>query len=311
MKSAIAFLTAASVLLPTATRAQDTDVTRRTFTFTESRLDVAVVSAAPGELQIVRGERGRLDVAARSVGGFPGFGLGGRMTPQLRLTTAGSGQVSYLVVVPERVAVRVSLPDGRSADLPPSASASAWRWAAVSEILPSTGARSEPVTPGTARAGTGGSGFSWTPLLENATRTGAADPGPYLPVAYASTIVPQVVDVPELASIRSLSLRVEGTEFRVAASRPLVLEPGSHSRVQILIAGDPLDLVVYVPPAAPFLLLSGGQPLAETVGGRATPHCGNVVVIEPSPRQSWLSFHPQDGRIDCGRRTPIRGLRGD
>jgi hypothetical protein len=313
MKSAIAVLAAASVLLPTAIAAQESDVSRRSFTFTESRLEVAVVSAAPGELQIVRGSRGRLDVAARSADGFPGFGLGGRITPQLRLTTAGSGQVNYLVVVPERVAVRVALPDGRTADLPASAQASAWRWAASAEVQPPTGVPAEPVAPGTGRGSRGGASYSWQTLLDAPPEgvVGPADPGRSLPVSYASSAVPAIVDVPDLAAIRSLGLRVEGTEFRVAASRPLVLEPGSRSRFDILVAGDPIDLILYVPATARFTLLSDGMPVAEAVAGQARAHCGNVVVLAPSAGQSWLSFHPQNGRLDCPRQNPARGLRGD
>jgi hypothetical protein len=311
MKSALTVLFAGSLLLPAAAEAQqfELDVARRTFPFIENRLEVAVVSAAPGELQIVRGHRGRIDVAARAVDGFPAFGLGGGVTPSLRLTTAGNGQVNYVVVVPERVSVHVVLPDGRSSHLAPSAAAAAWRWAAISEVAPPTGEHAEPGHPGTRPAATGGArqgGFSNLMLDPGSAGRGGdyvapttSAPSRSLPVMYASERVPRIVDVPDLGSVRSLSVRVEGDEFRIAASRPLVLEPGSSSRFELRIAGEPLDLVLYVPPTAAFALQSGTMRIAQAVYGRTEALCGNVIVMEPSAQQTWLSFHPQQGRLDC------------
>jgi hypothetical protein len=275
MKTANLIL-AAALLLPATASGQDANVARRTFSFIDSRLEVAVVSGAPGELQVVRGEAGRVDVAARSADGFPGFGLGGSPTRQLRLTALGAESVSYLVVVPEHVSVRVMLPEGSTADIAPYTASSTYRWTAVSEVRLPDGSRADPGSPAI-----------------GALRTGA------LPVVHRSVWVPEVVNVPDLAAVRSLSLRVEGDDFRVAASRPMVMEPGSRSRVDVRVAGEPLDLVLYVPRTAAFALYSGETRLAEAADGLARALCGNVVAQAPTPEQSWVSFHPWSGRLDC------------
>jgi hypothetical protein len=99
-----------------------------TATFLEDRLVVAVHAEAPGELQVVRGQRGRIEVAARSRDGFAGFGLGGSYTRQLRLTAVGSDEVQYLVVVPEHVAVSVQLPSGASTQVTDSDGVATYHW---------------------------------------------------------------------------------------------------------------------------------------------------------------------------------------
>jgi hypothetical protein len=268
MRPAVALLAFAALLLPAAASAQEQDVTRRTYTFLSHRLDVAILADAPGVLQVLRGERGRIEVAARSRDGFPGFGLGGSHTPQLRLTAVGSEAVQYLVVVPEHVSVRVRLPQGAMLSLAPRAPAGTYTWGGTSD--------------------------------EAAARAPLPTTAGGLFLAHTASWAPRTVDIPDLASIRSLSVRFGSGDFRVAASRPLTVAPASRTDLQLDIAGDPLDLVIYVPGGrAPFTLRSGSLVIAESVVGVPRPLCGNVIIQSPTEHQTWLTFRPQAGRLDC------------
>jgi hypothetical protein len=283
MKLAAATLALAIIAVPAPARAQTADVDRRVYTFLDNRLEVAVVTDAPGELQVVRGERGRIEVASRSSDGFAGAGLGGALTRQLRLTAVGTGDVQYLVVVPEHVNVRVYLPDGESATLASSEPAASFSWG---------------------RAGGHGllhgdwDAHSAGPPGELAAMAPTTTGGLY--VVHDLHRAPAVVDLPDLAAVRSLSLRFEGNAFRIAASRPLRVEPGSPSRMELRIAGEPTDIVLYIPrDAGGFTLTAAGNRVAETAAGRPRALCGNVIVQEPTPHQIWLTFRPQTGRLDC------------
>ncbi|HSJ26449.1 MAG TPA: hypothetical protein VK929_17350 [Longimicrobiales bacterium] len=281
MRTALAVLAAAIVLPAQPLAGQELDVTRRTYTFLDSRLDVDVLADAPGVIQVIRGERGRIEVAARSRDGFAGFGLGGTHTRQLRLTAVGSEAVQYLVVVPENVSVRVRLPTGASASLAPRQALGTWSWAgdppAASDAVGSPPA--SPVGPDN------------VPLP---TTLGG------LFLAHRSTWAPTMINIPELAAVRSLSLRFEGADFRIAASRPLGVSPGDRNHMEIRVDGEPLDLVLFIPRGrAAFQLRSGDTRIAESVGDRPRAICGNVVIQSPTPSQAWLTFYPQHGRLDC------------
>ncbi|HEX6307355.1 MAG TPA: hypothetical protein VFZ69_04150 [Longimicrobiales bacterium] len=259
---------ALAAALPAAADAQR-DVTRRAYTFLEDRLIVAVHAEAPGELQVVRGQRGRIEVAARARDGFAGFGLGGNITRELSLTAVGSDAVQYLVVVPEHVMVSVVLPGGGTAGVPRTGGVATYRWGSEA---------AEPVTDAILPTTAGGLYILHSGLGR----------------------IPAVVDVPDLSSIRSVAVRVEGDDFRVAATRPLALPPGLSDRFEIRADGEPFDLVIYVPRGtARFDLLSGTQRLAAVTSGRARGFCSGTVLQQPTPHQDWLTLFPADGRVRC------------
>ena len=273
---------ALAVTLPAAADAQR-DVTRRSYTFLEDRLVIEVLAEAPGELQVVRGQRGRVEVAARSSDGFAGFGLGGDYTRLLRLTAVGSDAVQYLVVVPEHVAVSVVLPRGGTAHVPDRDGLASYRWG------------QDAMLPGGTRSG-------------DAADAPAKDVEPIVPTTSAGLYVvhsgrgpvPSLVDVPELASVRSMSVRVEGDDFRVAATRPLALTPGDAGHMVIRVDGEPLDLVLFVPRGTSgFELRSGSRRIADVAFGRPRSYCGNTVVQQPTPHQDWLTVFPSDGSVSC------------
>jgi len=275
MRSVLGLLGVFVLLAPIQAGAQELDVTRRTYTFIDSRLDVAVLAEAPGVLQVVRGTSGQVEVAARSTAGFAGFGLGGRITPELRLTAVGSEAVQYIVVVPERVSVRVRLPEGRSATLAATQAAGTWRWGAAA------GTAAQQLGNGSPTAGE-------APLPGGMT------------VAHRADRAPAVIDLPDLRSVRSMTLRFEGTEFVVAASRPLMVQPGSRQHMEMLVEGEPLDLMVQVPVGnGPFLFRSGNVHIVEQAGGQPQVRCDNVVIQRTGPDRTWLSFFPQGGRLAC------------
>jgi hypothetical protein len=285
------------VLLPITVAAQH-DVNRRTYTFLDNRLDVAVIAEVPGMLQIVRGERGRVEVAGRSSDGFAGSALGGRFTRQLRLTAVGARTVEFLVVVPEHVALRVQLPDGASASITPGTTAASYRWAG-------TNAAGFPEATYLARAPvfvdapvvipSAGAGITYAPPEPQLLRTAGA-----LFVAHESDRAPTLIDVPDLAAIRTLDVRFEHGSFRVAASRPLSVRPGDASHFVLQAEGDPLDIVLFIPPAtAPLVLYANGARIAEYDAGRPRALCHNVVIQNPTVNQTRFTFHPQSGRIDC------------
>jgi hypothetical protein len=268
------FLTlAAGLAAAPGVHAQEWDVTRRTYAFLDDRLVINVIADAGGELQVVRGDNGRVEVAARSNDGFPGFGLGGDITRELRLTAVGANRVQYLVVVPEHVRVTVRLPGGSQTSLASRAPSGRYNWQAptgVHTIGPAPDAPLLPTMPG----------------------------GLYL--VHATRFAPAIVDVPNLSAVRSLAVRFEGAEFRVASSRPLAISPGNSGRLDLLISGEPLDLVLYVPRAAgSFQLRSGSLRLIESVAGQPRALCGGAVIQKPTAEQDWLTLYPEGGRLAC------------
>lgn len=264
---------ALAALLPATADAQR-DVTRRTYTFLENRLIVAVHAEAPGELQIVRGQRGRVEVAARSRDGFAGFGLGGDITRELRLTAVGADAVQYLVVVPEHVAVSVVLPSGATGSGAPRAGVSTYRWDGTLRAEDTDALEYSPIVPTTA--------------------------GGLYVVHSGRGRVPGLVDIPSLTSVRSISVRVQGDDFQIAASRPLALAPGDARHMEVRVDGEPIDLVFFVPRGATgFQIRSGGQRLAAVTGGRPRGFCGSTVLQQPTPSQDWLTVFPSDGRVSC------------
>jgi hypothetical protein len=305
MKYINAFVASAILLHATAHAQQD--VNRRVYSFLENHLEVAVLADAPGTLRIVRGEPGRIEVAGRSVDGFSGSALGGHLTPQLRLTAAGADAVDYIVVVPDYVNVRVHLPDGTTTSLAPRAPIGSFRWLAAG--LPGTAAAQPFRWSADAPATRPGAGFD--AAASAAAQELRMPPEPQLTrpdgsglfVVHSSSDTPSTVDVPDLASVRSLELRFEGAEFRVAASRPLTMAPGDASRFEIRADGDPVDLVIQVPrDSRHFAVTAAGARIADTTAGTPRALCGNVVVQSPSDSRIWLTFRPQDGRIECGER---------
>ena len=93
-----------------APAAAQSDVARRSFTFFGSDLTIVILDHTAGQLRLVRGSAGRVEVAARAPGGFSGFGLSSA-DGRLRLASTGAYSVDYIVFVPDNVRVQVQTPD--------------------------------------------------------------------------------------------------------------------------------------------------------------------------------------------------------
>lgn len=290
---------ALAVAMPAAADAQR-DVTRRSYTFLEDRLVVAVHAEAPGELHVVRGQRGRVEVAARSRDGFAGFGLGGDYTRQLRLTAIGSEAVQYLVVVPEHVSVSVQLPRGGSTLVSDRDGVSTYRWGDSRTAAGYRGGSDFPAQDrGRSDDRLSVEDADWQAAFDRAPIAATTASGLYV-VHSGRGRIPALVDVPDLTSIRSLSIRVEGDDFRIAATRPLSLTPGSDGHIVIRVDGQPLDVVLFVPRGGSGLQVqSGGRRLADVMGGRPRSYCGSTVIQQPTPHQNWLTLFPSRGVADC------------
>lgn len=268
MKNTLVSVLALLAAGPAVVRAQEFDVSRRSYSFLDERLLVLVETEVPGTLRVVRGGRGQVEVAGRAREGFVGFGLGGEPTRQLRLTSVGGENVEYLVVVPERVRLTVQLPDRTGSDVAPRQQSAVFRWGASTNT--DTGSLMLP---------THGSMY----------------------MVHSSTWAPAFVDIPDLAAVRSISVRFEPGDFRIASSRPLSLAQGSsRAGITLRVSGDPTALVIHVPTsAAPFTVRAAGRTIVSSAGGRPGSDCSGVAVQQPTRAQIWFNFYPQRGRIDC------------
>jgi hypothetical protein len=200
----------------TPLHAQEYAVTRESYPFFSRNLDIDVSATGPGRVQVIRGSEGRIEVAAHATGGVAAFGLTA-YPPILQLTALGAVGADYIVVVPQRTDVRVRVP-GRSS------------WSSADPYNPQT--------------------FRWDsvpePIALDYTIPRPTWEGRFYVVA-ASPNAPALVRLLSPEHIRSVQLRLEGSEFRVGSSRPLTHSPGSATALVIDPGDEPVDLVVQVP----------------------------------------------------------------
>src|SRR5690606_11602884 len=64
---------------------------------------------------------------------------------------------------------------------------------------------------------------------------------------YVAPNAPHVVSIPRAENVRSVSVRIEGDDFRVGSSLPLRTIPGNAERLEIRTDGPPIDLVLQLP----------------------------------------------------------------
>jgi hypothetical protein len=269
-----------AVALATPASAQQWQVARDQFAFAGRQLTVHIEAEDQGTLRVIRGPAGSVRVAGRADTGITAAGL--TANEHLTLTATGYGPIEYVVTVPERVWVTVHLPDR------------------------------PPESMGTMdRSGT----FQWEATVhESASALPVRMPGPdpllNQPSAYtvlAGPVTPRVVSLPDLTNVRSVTVRVEGSSFRVGASRPLALRPGDAHHVEIRPGGPPMELIVLVPAGTDGFTLeaAGASALVVDRGGLA-------VFCSPNTRQwlsggrGWVTFTPVGGTLDCAPPTVPR-----
>jgi hypothetical protein len=261
---ALTLLALLAGLVPAA-HAQEYAISRRTFSFYGNRLDIEVLSTSAGQLQILRGELGRVEVAANADDGVAGFGLGSE-SGVLRLTALGARSADFIVVVPERTRIRVKLPgkaDWRSAN---TYGAEAFSWGATAAAP-----QPEIVVP--------------APELE----------GRFFVVA-SRAYAPERVRLLSPQHVRSLELRIEGTDFRIGSTRPFTRVPGAAELIDIDAGDADVDLLILVPSfTRDFELRVGSETLVRLKDGKPAERCGPAV-RQTALNGSWrISYRPAEG----------------
>lgn len=269
------------------------DVARRSFTFFNNDLVIEVLDRSAGELRLIRGGNGRVDVAARALGGFAGFGLGGIVRDRLRLASLGAYRVEYLVQVPDNIRVQVQLPNG-NLEPTPGGSEATFRWDALPADTASRG--DAPPTPAAAPA---------APALPRGTV-----------LTYVDSKAPDVVGFPHVEKIRSIEVRLAGTEFRVASSTPLALNRRARDQLVINVGGEvePIDLVFFVPEDTwRFGIRVGGEVALMAGEGEMEAYCTTAIESTAEDGSTMVRLVPVDGRLDCrfGYPTTGRMARGN
>jgi hypothetical protein len=285
IRSPAPILVVALVVLAAPADAQQWQVARENFGFAGRALTVQIDVDGEGSLHVIRGSSGIVRVTGRVDGGMTAAGLTSR--GQLTLTGAGDGPVEYVIAVPERVWIDIRFPDRPGAESMGTQERSrTFSWGAAAPPAPSTATVRAPDTD----RGLG---------------------GPASFTVFAAALAPATVGLPDLRHVRSVEVRVEGSTFRVGASRPLTLSRGDPDVMEIRPVGPPIDLVLMVPADTDYFTLSAGGDTALVV------RAGQVSVLcSPSTRQwlsggrGWVTFTPRDGALRCEPldRAPARTL---
>jgi hypothetical protein len=267
------------VLSAAPVAAQGSDVHRQVFTFLGRGLVIDVDVDAPGELRIVRGQRGRVEVAARAQDGFTAASLAKRGGDRLSLTAMGGERVEYLVAVPSDIRVQVRLPDRHVSEVFGSLqSSSRYTWGAAEGLGPET----------------------------RGAFTDAAPTGRFS--VHSAATAPRSIRLANPAAIRTVTVRWEGDRFDVTADRHLDLLPGSSQTLEIAPNGAPLDLVLSIPRGTrDFVLEVGGATALVLRGGQVTTLCTPLMDQRLDGGRRWFTFTPQHGRLECeGSAAPAR-----
>lgn len=308
------------LLLPSApAAAQEWQVAREQFAFAGSRLEIHVDVEAGGTLRLIRGEPGTVRVAGRTATGFTAAGL--TADERLTLSALSEGPVDYMVSVPEGVWVTVRLPDRHLAEsVAGHARGRTFHWKGA--------ARAGYHEPYAAAPGTAPSVAADVPAGDDPTPARAGTPTPpagptlWVPPAdddplatrlfttFSGAAPPAEVDLPDLRWVRSVTVRLEGDRFRVAASRPMAVQPGHPARLEIRPAGPPMDIVLVIPAATPaFALRTAGVPALRVSGGEVATLCSPVSRQWLSDGRRWVTFTPVGGTLQC-EPSPIRRHEG-
>jgi hypothetical protein len=253
-----------------ATPASAQDVTHRSYTFLDHTLAIEVLGESPGVLHVVRGGPGRLEITARSDGGFPGFTIAGASRDRLRLTAVGARRAEYMVVIPEHVQLQVRLP-GRHAERMPGGRFMTYEWGGEAAVAGGA-AGSATAAPGGVKP-----------------RTGEAFTPP--PTRWAERAPPQL-NIGSLEGVQSVEVRVAGTRFGLTSPFPIERRGGSAEHAELRTAGAGEHILVIVPAGTESFTLSGaGEVMLSVRNGAAESGCGPVTV-QRLPGEQRFTFAP-------------------
>jgi hypothetical protein len=272
MRTSALFL-AATVLAANTASAQEFELSRRQFNFFDNSLTVEIVADMPGQLQIIRGEPGKIDVAGRVPGGIPAFALGGREYDQLRLTALGGNHANFVVAVPEDAIVRVKLPNRHTHQLRSMQRSSNYTWEAMEKGAEDNDTPTRPRSAVTPR-----------------------EPA----VAYSDAMVPRTVHVTKLNAVRTVSVRFEGNLFTVGGSRPMSVQKGDPTNIEVRTGDEAQDLVIALPVGtSAFTLKLGGKTAMHVQGAEIRVYCEPLTEQDLGMGRRWYTFAPEMGRLTC------------
>jgi hypothetical protein len=247
------------------------DVARRSFNFFDNTLTIQVISESSGSLRIMRGEEGRLEVAARTPDGIPAATLGGRDGDELRLTSVGANPVTFVVSVPEDVRVRVLLPDRKNLEIASTRPAASYAWGAT------------PAKPAD------GSVPAFVPTSSDGMFLG-----------HSSRAVPRVLALPDISAVSQLEVKFEGSEFRISTSRPVSVQPGRSDEIVFRPGDDPISITIMLPQnARDFRLMLAGRTAIEVVGGDIRSYCQQLIDQRLPDGRRHFTYHPAGGGLVC------------
>ena len=273
LATAFSVLVAADLARPPALHAQEYATARRTFSFIGRALTIEVAGEGHGALQVVRGEPGRIDVAAHADDGLTSFALGGWRGDRLTLGALGNGETRFIVAVPEHVHVMALLPGQGAAGRVPD-DAAVLRWGLDPD---------EPVHD--ADAG-----------------TTAAPPAPDadgLFLVHRADAAPHEV-VLERASLSRVQVRVHGDRFLVRSSQPLALRGTEASPLRLRTGERPIALTITVPEHTRSFRLRSDQDVLLTIrDGEPATACARTVSVRTATGARQYEFVPTAGRVHC------------
>lgn len=253
-------------LATAAPAAAQRDVARRAFTFLDDNVTVEVQADAPGTLQIVRGEAGRLEAVGRVPGGLATFALGGRTADKLRLTAVGGEKADFIVVVPEEAYVRVVLPNRKQGSLTSTRSGGAYTWGGADLMKSSVSLAMPPAGP---------------------------------TVAHSAPHAPRTLSIPRLTTVRTVSLRIQGSSFEVGGNHHMSVSNGSSQSVEVRTGSEPEELIITIPSdTRDFTLKLGGRTALVMRGYEVSSYCEPVTEQILSGGR-WFTYAPEAGRLTC------------
>ena len=248
-------------------RAQQ-DVMRDAYGFHGSSLEVDVATEAAGRIQLIRGQRSRIEVAGRAPNGFTSASLGGHGVRRLTLTSLGADRVDFVVVVPEDVRVRVRWPGSARSELFGTLSdAVTYAWSSTSGRPAFESLRPDAAEPLESRPSTAGS-----------------------TAAVPVTATPRALDIIGAYRLERLTLRIEGEDFRVSSPRSVQSERIAD-RLR-LIAPDNGDVSIFVPAGEPLTLSLDGEPAIVLDGDDVRVLCEAVLSQVLPDGRRWLTLTP-------------------
>jgi hypothetical protein len=246
--------------------AQEYQVSRRVYPFFASNLTIEVRTRSPGSLEILRGGRGRIEVAGRATNSVLGYAPPRLPGEPLRLTALGGSEVHYLVIVPEGIRLNVMLPDRAYAEP----------------------AVNEPAAV-----------YEWGPEPEPVALVPAAPEEPALFVNYTDTAAPSLVTIPDLSRVLRIEVRIEENRFAIAATEPVTVGRSEPARIDIATPPSPHEIVFRLPAdTRTFHLLAGGDEILTIQAGEVVAKCSAVILHELETGRR-IEFHPRDGRFVC------------